>query len=192
MLPIVKAPNAILLQIAKPVPIKSGPVGKIDKDMRKLIAQMKETLSNTTNPEGIGLAAPQVGKSLKLFIIQETPKAPAEVFINPVITPVSEESKTSKPSRKKQSKSSKLEGCLSLPNIWGIVNRTPTVTISYLDEHGNKQTQTSKGFKATILQHEYDHLQGVLFPKKVLEQKNTLYKSKKNKKGEDEFEELEV
>ena len=92
----------------------------------------------------------------------------------------------------KKEKSKKLEGCLSLPQVWGEVKRDPSVTISFTDEQGKKYTKTFKGFLATVIQHEYDHLHGILFSKRVLEQKGTLYKSSKNEKDEDIFEEIEL
>ncbi len=107
------------------------------------------------------------------------------------VQPQSLKGTTVKKARKNRSKS-KLEGCLSLVNIWGTVVRSPKVTLSYLDEQGNKHIRTLTGFKATIAQHEIDHLEGILFPKRVLEQKGKLYESHKNKKGEDVFDEIEI
>lgn len=199
MLSIIHAPNPVLSQVAKPITIKNGIV---DKSILALIAEMKETLLATTDPEGVGLAAPQVGKSLQLFIVKQSPRAPINIFINPVITKSNDEPNAEQRSRNLASdsaefsedtdKEKKLEGCLSLPNIWGEVKRAPSVTISYIDETGKARQKTYKGFFATILQHEYDHLQGILFPKRVLEQQGTLYKSHKNKKGEEEFDEIEI
>lgn len=182
MLTIVRAPHPILSHVAKPVT-------KIDANIHTLIKEMKETLNATTDPEGVGLAAPQVGKSLQLFIVKPTPKSPITVFINPRIT---ENTTAAMSKEEKSGKEKKLEGCLSLPNIWGEVKRAPSVTMKYADEHGTLHEKMFKGFLATILQHEYDHLQGVLFPKRVLEQQGILYKSSKNTKGEDEFEEIEI
>ena len=180
MLQIVTAPNEVLSQVTKPVL-------KIDAAIKKLIADMKETLDKTRDPEGVGLAAPQVGKSLQIFIVKSTRNAPHEVYINPSITFVGKVRKTAK-----EKEGTKLEGCLSLPTIWGPVQRSTKITVTYLDEEGRKKTEEVSGFKATILQHEYDHLQGILFPKRILEQKGKMYKSSKNEKGEDVFEEIEL
>lgn len=187
MLTIVKAPYPTLSQIAKPVV-------KIDASLHALIKDMKETLNKTTDPEGVGLAAPQVGKQLQLFIVKPTPKSQITVFINPQIVGENSEKtqKGKKENTKEKGEEKKLEGCLSLPNIWGEVIRTPTITMKYTDENNISHEKIFRGFFATILQHEYDHLQGVLFPKRVLEQKGILYKSSKNAKGEDEFEEIEI
>lgn len=187
MLKIVTAPNPILSNIAKPL-------SKVDSSVERIIEEMKKTLAQTTDPKGVGLAAPQVGKSLRIFIAKPTDKSKILVFINPEITEKSSEVNYVKRPKKDESEkaSKKLEGCLSLPTIWGPVLRASSLTLSYLDEHGTKHAKVFSGFMATIVQHETDHLNGILFPKRVLEQKGTLYKSHKNKKGEDEFEEIEI
>jgi peptide deformylase len=196
VLKIVTAPQSILSQSAKQI-------SKVDKTVLELVEEMSKTLLAAKDPEGVGLAAPQVGKSLQLFITKQTPKAPIQVFINPSIalnnTDQNADERPKKTQRKSASRSAKiseaskkLEGCLSLPNIWGEVIRDPKITISYLDEKGNSHTKTFKGLFATIVQHEIDHLNGILFPKRVLEQKGILYKSRKDEKNEDVFEEIEV
>lgn len=187
MISIVQAPHSVLSEKAKKV-------GKIDKNIHTLIAEMTETLIHTKDPEGIGLAAPQVNKSLQLFIIKQTKKSQVLCFINPVliIPPGSKIQKHAVGGDSEDKKQVKLEGCLSLANIWGIVNRYPSITLSYLDEKGTRNTKEFSGFLATIIQHEYDHLQGILFPKRVLEQNEKLYKSIKNEKGETVFEEMEI
>lgn len=182
---IVTAPSPILSQQAKPV-------FKVDDAVRKLIEEMKKTLVKTTNPKGVGLAAPQVGKSLRIFIAKPTEKSKIMVFINPeIVQESSEVDYVKKPKKDKSKKAAKkLEGCLSLPSIWSPVLRSSQLFLSYLDEHGKSHTQKFSNFMSTIVQHEMDHLNGILFPKRVLEQKGKLYKSYKNEKGEDEFEEL--
>ncbi len=81
---------------------------------------------------------------------------------------------------------------MSLKDVWGTVTRAKKVKISYMNEQGKMQEKTASGFLSTVLQHEYDHLQGILFPRRVLEQKGQLYKSSKNDEGEDEFEEINL
>ncbi|MBI2430567.1 MAG: peptide deformylase [Candidatus Levybacteria bacterium] len=182
MLPIVKAPNDVLSSPA-------NPVQKVDASILRLIEEMKKTLLVTHDPEGVGLAAPQVGKALQLFLTKPTPKSAFLVCVNPKIISVSETmQELGRPKRSKAP--AKLEGCLSLVNIWGTLKRHATVTLSYLDERGKPHTKKFSGFLATIIQHEMDHLEGILFPKRVLEQQGKLYRSHKNKKGEDEFEEI--
>lgn len=195
MMKIVQAPEPVLSQTAKPV-------ATIDKAIRNLLQEMAITLAHASDPEGVGLAAPQVGKSLQIFIIRQTPKSPLLTFINPKIEEffdeakpldVQQSEKTTKAKKKaKIKKSVQLEGCLSLKDIWGVVTRHYGLVLSYQDEKGEEHTKKFEGFLATIIQHEYDHLQGSLFTKRVIEQKNQLYKSVKNKQGETEFEELSL
>jgi peptide deformylase len=181
MLKIVQAPEAVLSDKAKPV-------AAIDRSINNLLKEMEVTLAHASDPEGVGLAAPQVGKSLQIFIIRQTPKSPLLTFINPKIENFFD---NPDPSPKKK-KSVQLEGCLSLKDVWGVVTRHHGVEVSYQDETGKKHTKKFEGFIATIIQHEFDHLQGILFPKRVLEQDNKLYHSRKNSKGETEFEEMEL
>lgn len=183
MLTIVQAPAPVLSEKAKEIK-------KIDQTVLSLIDEMKATLSGAKDPEGIGLAAPQVGKSLQLFIIKQSTSAPVQVFINPKLT--IPEIPTEKMHTPKRKSPVKLEGCLSLFNIWGVVKRSPQVTLSYLDETGTPHTKKFTGFFATIVQHEYDHLQGILFPKRVLEQKEKLYKSHKDENDEMVFDEISI
>ncbi|MBU4015875.1 peptide deformylase [Patescibacteria group bacterium] len=201
MLKIVQSPDTVLSRPAKPII-------NIDKAIHHLIRDMKETLINAKDPQGVGLAAPQIGKSIQLFIIRQTPRSPILVFINPKIEQffdkpeINEDPKEqknlsagllrAKTSTTERGQDVQLEGCLSLSNIWGVVKRHPGIILSYLDDTGQKHRKKFNGFIATIIQHEYDHLRGTLFPKKVLEQKNQLYKSIKNAKGETEFEEIKL
>ncbi len=186
MLPIVQAPEPVLLQTAKPV-------AKVDISIKKLIDEMTETLVHATDPEGVGLAAPQVGKSLQLFIVKEDPETKRLVFINPKIKSVLDDPEKEVLTKKGKKKDGvKLEGCLSLNNIWGVVRRHDEIVISYLDENGTGREDKFSGFLATIIQHEVDHLNGILFTRRVLEQGNQLYKSVKDKKGETVFEEIEI
>lgn len=207
MLKIITAPNPVLSNIAKPVPIKprfnrgkSRHVSKVDSSVQELVEEMKKTLTATVDPKGVGLAAPQVGRSLRIFIAKPTSKSKIHVFINPKIILKNKISHliTDNDRRKmlnenpKKLQETKLEGCLSLPNIWGKVERGSSVKIFYMDGQGKNHTKEFTGFISTIIQHEMDHLNGILFPKKVLEQKGILYKSSKNEKGEDIFGEIEI
>ncbi len=182
MFKIVQAPDPVLLKEAQPVK-------KFDANLTQLIEDMTESLENAKDPEGVGLAAPQVGKSLQLFIVKESPEADVQIFINPTVellAPITKE----KP--KKKGKGVKLEGCLSLKDIWGVVERSPKVKVTFQDEEGKKHERTETGFFATILQHEYDHIRGILFTTRVLEQKEKLYHSSKDENGEVVFEEITI
>lgn len=191
MLKIVIAPNAVLSQ-------KAEGVKKINKEVLDLIEEMKQTLLGTKDPVGVGLAAPQIGKSMRILLVKPTPKSEMLTCINPEILSKSDELKPLKrPKNSVNKRAGTLEGCLSLPNIWGTVLRSPKIKLQYLDEKGTKHAQTFINFTATIVQHEIDHLDGILFPARVLEQKarlpsgqGKLYKSRKNEEGEDEFEEM--
>lgn len=195
MLKIVGAPNPVLSKTAKEVK-------KIDKSILKLLEEMTQILLSAKDPVGVGLAAPQIGRSLQIFVTKPTSKSEIQVFINPTVTQIDADTNADKRRYKNQrgsasasakiSNSKKLEGCLSLPNIWGEVKREPEITVSYLDERGKTHTRNVKSLLSTIIQHEIDHLNGILFPKRVLEQKGKLYKSHKDEKGEDVFEEIEL
>lgn len=185
MLKIVQAPNNVLTQKAKPVE-------KVDKAIKKLLAEMTATLESARDPEGVGLAAPQIGRSLQIFIVKQSPRSPLMTFINPLIEEFFDNPQEQKNKEDKKERGVQLEGCLSLHNVWGVVTRRHGVVVSYLDEDGKKHKKSFDGFLATIIQHETDHLNGILFPKRVLEQNGQLYHSVKNSKGEIEFEEIEV
>lgn len=178
---IVKAPNSVLSQKAKPITA-------ITKPILDLIEDMKKTLVSAKDPEGVGLAAPQVGKSLQLFIMQPMLNGPISVVMNPKMELVEGPKETKKTKKDNE----QLEGCLSLQNVWGTVRRAPKVHLEYMDETGAEHKKTFTGFPATVIQHEVDHLNGMLFPKRVLEQHGKLYKSKKDKQGKDVFEELDL
>ncbi len=190
MIKIIQATNTVLS-----APTKT--IIDIDKSMRRLIKDMEEVLISAHDPEGVGLAAPQVGKSLKLFLVKQTPRSPTLVFINPVIekfigqiSPAAASATGVKDNVGNNEIA--LEGCLSLYSTWGKVKRYPEIILSYQDEESKTHKKKFKGFIATIIQHEYDHLQGILFPKRVLEQKGELFKSVKNEKGENVFEKIEI
>lgn len=177
---IVRVPNDVL---AHP----SDPVTSFDKKLTRLISEMKATLLATTNPKGVGLAAPQIGESVRVFITKPNESANIRVFINPEIISRSDDLTDGVPERE-----NKLEGCLSIPNIWGRVSRAKRLTLSYTDEKGTKKTESFSGFLATIIQHETDHINGVLFTLRVLEQKGTLFQNAKGENGKDELVEVTI
>lgn len=141
------------------VDIKGGKLAPLIADMQRLLAKEEY---------GVALAAPQVGESVRLFVVSgraierrkakydddtadQAPVAADEVYINPVMTKVS------------RAKKDKHEGCLSVRGYWGEVPRSEKVTLEYLDEKGVKRTRGASGFLAHIFQHEMDHLDGVLY-----------------------------
>ncbi len=129
----------------------SKPVDKISDDIRTLVADMFETMYEAP---GIGLAAIQVGVPSRVVVMDLSKRdttAEPKVFINPEITWSSEE------------KSPYEEGCLSIPEIHEDVERPARVKVKYLDLDGNPHQEDAEGLFATCIQHEVDHLNGVLF-----------------------------
>lgn len=144
LLPLVLAPDPRLKT-------KTRPVTEADRELARGLAT--RMLATMYAAPGIGLAAPQVGSDLRLTVIDLQPedrKAPV-VLINPRIEAVSEELSTRE------------EGCLSLPGHYADVTRPARVTVSYEDLEGSRLTIEAEGLLATCLQHEIDHLDGVLF-----------------------------
>jgi len=173
-LKIVGVKNPVLREIAKPVV-------KIDKKILELVKEMLATLDVQKDPEGVGLAAPQVGKSFRIFVVNY--KNLKRVVINPEILKIDKKKKVNSESKKKDI----LEGCLSLPHYYGPIKRATSIKIKYLNEKGEEQIEEFTNFNAQIIQHEIDHLNGVLFVDKILEQKAPLYKF-----DGDEWEEVEL
>jgi peptide deformylase len=165
ILPITVYGDPLLRKVAQP----------IDKNYEKLdelIANMYETMYHA---DGVGLAAPQVGLSIRLFIVDASPAASEEepeladfkkVFINPVVIEKSGEPWSFE------------EGCLSLPNIHEEVLREEEVIISYFDENWEQKTEKYNGYPARIILHEYDHLDGHLFIDYISPLRRKLLKSK--------------
>lgn len=175
---IVHTPNDILHQ-------KAEPVVKFDYKLKKLISEMITTLNRQKDPEGVGLAAPQVGISKQIFVIKPDPKSEAKVFVNAKIIRsefrVPESGYEKKPKTKNQDPSTgnnkvQLEGCLSIPKIWGEVKRVQQIEVSWQDEKGEHHNQLFEGFEAVVIQHEIDHLNGILFTSHVIAQKQPLYR----------------
>ncbi|HXK80686.1 MAG TPA: peptide deformylase [Bacteroidales bacterium] len=149
---------------------------EIDKDypnLKELIDNMFETMYDAN---GVGLAAPQVGVSIRLYVIDANPmsndfpelKDFKRIFINPKIIEHSKETEAYE------------EGCLSIPGINEFVNRYAQVTMEYYDENWNFKTEKLVGFQAIVVQHEYDHLEGVLFTDKIALLRKRLIKAKLN------------
>jgi peptide deformylase len=146
---------------------KSKTIKKVDKKILSLIADLKETLIAQKDPKGVGLAAPQIGKNLQVFIMRPDDKL--KTIINPEIISIS---------KQKKEKKQIMEGCLSIPNYYSPLRRVEKIKIKYLTEDGKEKVETFEGFRAQIVEHEIDHLNGILFTDKVLEQKKPLYKLK--------------
>ncbi|MAC94730.1 MAG: peptide deformylase [Flavobacteriales bacterium] len=166
----------ILPIVAYGDPVLKKEAEEIDQDypfLQDLIDNMFETMYNA---EGVGLAAPQIGKSIRLFVVDASPFEEEEpklkdfkkVFINPII--LEEEGKAWNFN----------EGCLSIPGIREDVSRQPKITIEYYDRDFNLVEETYDGLAARVIQHEYDHIEGILFTDLINPLKRRLLKSKLN------------
>ena len=147
----------------------SKSVKKVDKKTQKIARDLVDTLVAQKDPEGVGLAASQIGIKMRMFAMEY--KGGYKVIINPKILYIS---KIVKP--KKQKENGVMEGCLSIPNYYGPIKRASRLKLKYIDVEGKEKLEDFQYFPAQIVQHEMDHLDGVLFIDKLLEQKKSLYK----------------
>lgn len=165
-------PSPVLSKVGSPLPA-------VDDEVRTLCKDMLFTMYHAP---GIGLAAPQIGKSIRLFVCdvdydrEEVTRADGSVghdlsnfnprvFINPII-------------EEKISETTYEEGCLSVPGVHEIVKRAEKVVVSYLDLFGNQQRITADGLLAICIQHEVDHLDGIVFIERLSPLKKNLLKKK--------------
>lgn len=173
ILPIVAYGDPVLKKLASHIP-EDYP------KLNELIANMFETMEQAY---GVGLAAPQIGLPIRLFVIDASPfaeddelsgeeqaflKTFRKVFINAKIT------------QEEGDEWAFNEGCLSIPDVREDVFRNPKITIEYQDENFKKHIQTFSGLAARVIQHEYDHIEGILFTDKLSSLKKRLIKSKLN------------
>lgn len=126
---------------------KAVPVEEVTDEIRALAAEMFETMEKS---DGVGLAAPQIGLSIRMFVLKADDGI-KRVFINPQIIETSQEL------------CSYEEGCLSIPKYYEDVVRPERITVQAKNENGRRFTLEADGFLARVIQHEYDHLEGVLF-----------------------------
>lgn len=138
----------IICYPAEVLRITTEEVPALDQSVLTLIEGMKQCM---TEARGIGLAAPQVGVSKRLFIVQESPSSAIRVFINPQLLYTSEELWEYE------------EGCLSIPEVYAVVSRSLRIRITAHDEHWKSFALNAEGMLARIILHEYDHIQGKLF-----------------------------
>jgi peptide deformylase len=150
---------------------KAATIDKNYEGLNELIESMFETMYAS---RGVGIAAPQIGKSINVFVIdtasfedeEEGQKGLKKVFINAEMLDETGD------------KWDFEEGCLSIPHIRENVKRHSTISIRYQDEQFNTHTETFDGMEARVIQHEYDHIQGILFIDKLSELKKRLIKNK--------------
>jgi peptide deformylase len=153
--PILKMGDSRLLRVAQPVTAFDTP------ELHRLVADMDATMAAAN---GAGLAAPQIGVDLQLVIFgtgapnpryPDAPVVPRTVLLNPVITPLGTEEEEG------------WEGCLSVPGLRGVVPRWQRIRYQGFDVAGRPIDRQAEGFHARVVQHECDHLQGVLYPMRV-------------------------
>ena len=150
--------NPLLRQVA-------APVTRFDQSLRELIADMDDTMRALN---GAGIAAPQIGVSLRvvIFEVRENPRyphvapVPYTKLINPVLTPLGDEQEEG------------WEGCLSVPGMRGLVPRFRRLRYQGLGVDGEPLDRTVEGFHARVVQHEVDHLDGILYPQRIADLRN--------------------
>jgi len=171
ILPIIAYGDPVLRKVGKEI-------AKDYPNLEELIINMRETMKNA---QGVGLAAPQIGKEIRLFLINASPFSENEeldeeerdflknfnkTFINPEII------------EENGDEWAFTEGCLSIPNINEEVYRNESIHIEYVDENFEKKKESLNGLAARIFQHEYDHIEGILFTDKLSTLKKRLLKKK--------------
>ena len=158
VVPIIIAPDNRLLQ-------KCEKVTDFGNETQIIIKNLKDTLENAKNPEGAGLAAPQIGVLKRIIVVRnfifnpsdkEKPLVQEHVLINPKVVSTSKETIT------------EWEGCLSIPDTYGQVERYKKIKIKAQDESGQTIRLTASGYFSAVIQHEMDHLEGVLFTSKTV------------------------
>ena len=171
ILPIVAYGDPVLKKIAS----------EISKDTPKLEETISNMYESMYGAHGVGLAAPQVGLSIRLFMVDTSPFADDDEY--------SDEEQEKLKSFKRTFINAKIieeigeewsfnEGCLSIPNVREEVLRQPVIKVEYQDENFKSHTETFDGLIARVIQHEYDHIEGVLFTDKVSSLKKRLLKGK--------------
>ncbi len=156
--PVMRMGNPVLRQVA-------APVTRFDQSLRELIADMDDTMRALN---GAGIAAPQIGVSLRvvIFEVRENPRYPQVApvpytkLINPVLTPLGDEQEEG------------WEGCLSVPGMRGLVPRFRRLRYQGLGVDGEPLDRTVEGFHARVVQHEVDHLDGILYPQRIADLRN--------------------
>lgn len=203
VLPILTIPNPILRQT-------SQPIEKLDKKVLEFITNLEETLLKKKNPPGVGLSAPQVGKNWRIFstllpeedvadrddLSEKRQQAPflIKTYLNPTVISASKKlilgnEKSLNPKPKTQDPI--LEGCLSIPKIYGSVYRHQWVKLRFtpvtkllsnsVTQSLPEKTVVFSGFTARVIQHELDHLDGILFIDRSIKQRLPLYEEKNGK-----------
>lgn len=161
MKPILSVPNEILRA-------KSTPVERLTPDVQEKIGELIDTMKAAHNPEGVGLSFPQIGYNLRGFVTYLEKRI--KIYLNPSIIDISKEMTLGGTPERPT-----LEGCLSIPWLYGPVSRPQKIKIQAMDDHGEIFTKTLSSFPARLFMHEYDHLEGILFTDYTLRDATPLY-----------------
>jgi peptide deformylase len=156
---VLKMGHALLREVARPVEAFDTPA------LHELVADMDDTMRSLS---GAGLAAPQIGVGLRvvIFEVQSNPRypqvqpVPYTVLVNPVLTPLDDELEEG------------WEGCLSVPGLRGLVPRYRRMRYQGFDDLGRRVDRSVEGFHARVVQHEVDHLDGILYPQRIRDLRN--------------------
>lgn len=146
ILPVIISPDHRLVTPSKEIE-------EISEETDDLLDDLFDTM---TAHDGIGISACQVGKMVRLCVVQISPEDDVLEMINPVLV-------------KKSGSTIDIEGCLSLPFVYGTVKRAKKITVEYFDREGLPMTLSCQGYLARCIQHELDHLDGQLFTEKIIE-----------------------
>ncbi|GAA4048490.1 peptide deformylase [Flavobacterium chungnamense] len=171
ILPIVGYGDPVLRKVCDDVTIEYP-------NLKEIIANMYDTMYNAY---GVGLAAPQVGLTIRLFVIDTEPFSDSEDLTKEEQEQLKGFKQTfinAKMLKEEGEEWGFNEGCLSIPDVREDVYRNETITIEYFDENFNKKTEVYDGLIARVIQHEYDHIEGILFTDKISTLKRTLIKKK--------------
>jgi peptide deformylase len=155
---------------------KSDEIISFDSVLKKIVGDLIDTLEAQTNPPGLGISAPQIGVFKRVFVARIRNRIKS--FVNPQIIKFS------------KNEVAIIEGCLSVPNLYGHVTRPAEVDVEAQDVLGKKFKNHYKGLAARIIQHEIDHLNGILFIDHIHDQNGKLFKVEKDKKGQEQFVEI--
>lgn len=147
---------------------KSAPIEHLTADVQAKVMELISAMKDAHNPEGVGLSFPQIGYNLRGFVTYLEKRI--KVYLNPTILDASEEMTLGGTAERPT-----LEGCLSIPWLYGPVSRHKKIKVQAIDEHGVEFTKHLSSFPARLFLHEYDHLEGVLFTDYTLRDNLPLY-----------------
>ncbi|NJB72430.1 peptide deformylase [Saonia flava] len=171
ILPIIAYGDAVLRKVGK----------DIDKDYPELDTLLENMWETMYNASGVGLAAPQVGRAIRIFLVDTSPFAEDEELSKEEQKALAGFKKTFINAHMVEETGKNWdfnEGCLSIPDVREDVSRKDTITISYMDENFKEHTETFDGLLARVIQHEYDHIEGVLFTDKLSSLKKRLLRGR--------------